>query len=44
MQEQVREDGTTPPVLSPFLSGEEDHDQEGTVDAHEEPTVWTGTS
>ena len=42
MQEQVQEDGTTPPVLSPFPSAEEDHDQEGTVDAHEGPNGVNG--
>ncbi|KAF9649088.1 Bromodomain-containing protein [Thelephora ganbajun] len=39
MQEQGQEDGTTPPVLSPFPSAEGDHDQpseEGAVDAHGE--------
>ena len=39
MQEQGQEDGTTPPVLSPFPSAEEDHDQpgdEGAADAHGE--------
>jgi len=37
MQEQGQEDGTTPPVLSPFPSAEGDHDQpieEGVVFAH----------
>lgn len=45
MQEQVQEDGTTPPVLSPFPSAEEDHDQpseEGAADAHGEPNGVNG--
>jgi hypothetical protein len=45
MQEQGQEDGTTPPVLSPFPSAEGDHDQpseEGAVDAHEGPNGING--
>ena len=42
MQEQGQEDGTTPPVLSPFPSAEEDHDQEGAADAHGEPNGLNG--
>lgn len=45
MQERGQEDGTTPPVLSPFPSAEEDHDQpgdEGAVDAHGEPNGVNG--
>lgn len=45
MQERDQEDGTTPPVLSPFPSAEEDHDQpgeEGVVDAHGEPNGVNG--
>ena len=45
MQEQGQEDGTTPPVLSPFPSAEGDHDQpgeEGAVDAHGEPNGVNG--
>jgi hypothetical protein len=45
MQEQGQEDETTPPVLSPFPSAEEDHDQpgeEGAVDAHGEPNGING--
>lgn len=45
MQEQGQEDGTTPPVLSPFPSAEEDHDQpgeEGPVDPVVEPNGVNG--
>lgn len=42
MREQGQEDGTTPPVLSPFPSAEEDHDQEGPVDAHGGPNGVNG--
>ena len=42
MREQGQEDGTTPPVLSPFPSAEEDHDQEGPVDAHGAPNGVNG--
>ena len=45
MQERGQEDGTTPPVLSPFPSAEEDHDQpgeEGAADAHGEPNGVNG--
>jgi len=45
MQEQGQEDGTTPPVLSPFPSAEGDHDQpseEGAADAHGEPNGVNG--
>jgi len=45
MQEQGQEDGTTPPVLSPFPSAEGDHDQpseEGAVDAHGGPNGVNG--
>ena len=45
MQEQGQEDGTTPPVLSPFPSAEGDHDQlseEGAVYAHREPNGVNG--
>jgi len=45
MQEQVQEDGTTPPVLSPFPSAEGDHDQpseEGVVDTHGGPNGING--
>ena len=45
MQEQGEEDGTTPPVLSPFPSAEGDHDQpseEGIVDTHGGPNGVNG--
>ena len=45
MQEQGQEDGTTPPVLSPFPSAEGDNDQpseEGVADAHGEPNGVNG--
>ena len=45
MQEQGQEDGTTPPVLSPFPSAEGDHDQpseEGAVYARGEPNGVNG--
>ena len=45
MQEQGQEDGTTPPVLSPFPSAEGDHDQpseEGPVDMRGEPNGVNG--
>lgn len=45
MQEWGQEDGTIPPVLSSFLSAEEDHNQlgeEGAVDAHGEPNGING--
>ena len=45
MQEQGQEDGTTPPVLSPFPSAEGDHDQpieEVAIDAHGGPNGVNG--
>jgi hypothetical protein len=45
MQEQGQEDGTTPPVLSPFPSAKGDHDQpseEGPVYAQEESNGVNG--
>ena len=45
MPDRGQDDGTTPPVLSPFPSAEEDHDQpgeEGAVDAHGEPNGVNG--
>jgi len=45
MQERGEEDGTTPPVLSPFPSAEGDHDQpgeEGAVDTHGGPNGVNG--
>ena len=45
MQEHIEEDGTTPPVLSPFPSAEGDHDQpseEGVVDTHGGPNGVNG--
>ena len=45
MQEQGQEDGTTPPVLSPFPSAEGDHEQPGeevTVDTRGRPNGVNG--
>ena len=46
MQEQGEEDGTTPPVLSPFPSAEGDHDQPseegGAVETHGGPNGVNG--